>query len=141
MEIALTYIYGIGRMRRLKILAEAKVDAGAQQRRSDSREQVRIRQVIDQDYKVEGDLRREVQQCDQAADGFGMLSRHAPSPRVAGARPANPYQCAHPQRTAQDRRGQEAGAAQGLKPCGWDLDRRSERTERRNRAEAGIAGC
>src|SRR5271157_6034845 len=48
MEIALTYIYGIGRPAALKIL--------------NAEEQVRIRQMLDQDYKVEGDLRREVQQ-------------------------------------------------------------------------------
>ncbi len=62
MEIALTYIYGIGRSSAMKILAKASVDPG---RRSDdlsAEEQVRIRQVIDSDYEVEGDLRREVQQ-------------------------------------------------------------------------------
>jgi small subunit ribosomal protein S13 len=62
MEIALTYIYGIGRTSALKILEAAKVDPGRNSDDLTAEEQVRIRQVIDQGYKVEGDLRREVQQ-------------------------------------------------------------------------------
>jgi small subunit ribosomal protein S13 len=63
MEIALTYIYGIGRPMAHRILEKANVPL---ERKSDdltADEQVRIRQVIDQDYKVEGDLRRDVQQA------------------------------------------------------------------------------
>jgi small subunit ribosomal protein S13 len=62
MEIALTYIYGVGRSMARQILDKANVPL---ERKSDDLtgdEQVRIRQVIDQDSKVEGDLRREVQQ-------------------------------------------------------------------------------
>jgi small subunit ribosomal protein S13 len=62
MEIALTYIYGIGRPTALKILEKAKVEPGRNSDDLSADEQVRIRQVIDQDCKVEGDLRREVQQ-------------------------------------------------------------------------------
>ncbi len=62
MEIALTYIYGIGRTAAAKILEAAKVDPGRNSDDLTAEEQVRIRQVIDQNYKVEGDLRREVQQ-------------------------------------------------------------------------------
>lgn len=62
MEIALTYIYGIGRPAALKILAAANVDSGRKTDDLSAEEQVRIRQVLDQGYKVEGDLRREVQQ-------------------------------------------------------------------------------
>ncbi len=62
MEIALTYIFGIGRSAGRKILEAAKVDPGRNSDDLTAEEQVRIRQVIDQSYKVEGDLRREVQQ-------------------------------------------------------------------------------
>ncbi|MBI3760151.1 MAG: 30S ribosomal protein S13 [Deltaproteobacteria bacterium] len=61
-EIALTYIYGIGRTAAIKILAKANVDAAIKTDDLTADDQVRIRQVIDQDYKVEGDLRREMQQ-------------------------------------------------------------------------------
>jgi small subunit ribosomal protein S13 len=60
MEIALTYIYGIGRSAALRLCAEAEVDPG---RRSDDLtddEMTRLRRVIDASYKVEGDLRRDV---------------------------------------------------------------------------------
>ncbi len=61
MEVALTYIHGIGRSSARKILMEANVPYD---RKSDSvtdEELVRLRQIID-GYKVEGDLRREVAQ-------------------------------------------------------------------------------
>ncbi|MGH7837072.1 MAG: 30S ribosomal protein S13 [Candidatus Binataceae bacterium] len=63
MEIALTYIYGIGRTAAQKILAKANVDAGRNSDELSAEEQVRIRNVIDADYEVEGDLRRDHQQA------------------------------------------------------------------------------
>jgi small subunit ribosomal protein S13 len=62
-EIALTYIFGIGRTAATKILAKANVDPSIKSDDLTADDQVRIRQVIDQDYKVEGDLRREQQQA------------------------------------------------------------------------------
>ncbi len=59
-DVALTYIYGIGHTKSREILDKADVAGGI---RTDdlTEEQVRrIRQVIDAGYKVEGDLRREV---------------------------------------------------------------------------------
>ena len=61
-EVALTYVFGIGRSLAKEILGEAGVDL---QKKSDDLsddEVVKIRQVIDQGYRVEGDLRREVAQ-------------------------------------------------------------------------------
>ena len=62
-EIALTYIFGIGRTAAGKILAKANVDPTIKSDDLTADDQVRIRQVIDQDFKVEGDLRREQQQA------------------------------------------------------------------------------
>jgi small subunit ribosomal protein S13 len=62
MEIALTSIYGVGRATARKVLQEAKVDIGRNSDELTGDEQVRIRQVLDRDHKVEGDLRRDVQQ-------------------------------------------------------------------------------
>ena len=59
-EIGLTYIFGIGRSLAGKICAEAQVDGGTKTDALSEDEVQRIRRVIDQDYKVEGDLRREV---------------------------------------------------------------------------------
>ena len=59
-EIGLTYIYGIGRYSSKEILKKTKIDANT--RISDlSDDQVsQIRSVIEADYQVEGDLRREI---------------------------------------------------------------------------------
>ncbi len=59
-EVALTYIYGIGLSSSQKILAEAGVDPDTRSDVLTEEEINRIRQVIDASYKVEGDLRREV---------------------------------------------------------------------------------
>jgi small subunit ribosomal protein S13 len=60
MEVALTYIFGIGRSTSNRILAEAKVDPNTKSDNLNDDEVVRIRQVIDQAHKVEGDLRRDI---------------------------------------------------------------------------------
>jgi small subunit ribosomal protein S13 len=59
-EIALTYIYGIGRSTSQKILDEAKIDQDTKSDDLTEDQIAAIRQVIDTNYKVEGDLRREV---------------------------------------------------------------------------------
>lgn len=61
-EIALTYIYGIGRTSAQKILVKAGVDWFKKTRDLTEEELARIRQIIEKEYKVEGDLRREVAQ-------------------------------------------------------------------------------
>ncbi len=60
MEVALTYIFGIGVSSARKILAEAGVDADKKTDTLSDEDLVKIRQLIDGSYKVEGDLRREV---------------------------------------------------------------------------------
>lgn len=60
MEIALTYIYGIGKTRSRQILERAGVSLDKRTDELDETEIRKIRDVIEADYKVEGDLRREV---------------------------------------------------------------------------------
>ena len=59
-EIGLTYIYGIGRVSSNKILAAADVNPDTRVKDLTDEEVARIRDVIDGEYTVEGDLRREV---------------------------------------------------------------------------------
>jgi small subunit ribosomal protein S13 len=61
-EVALTYIYGIGRSKAREIVAGARVDESTKVRDLAEEEVVRIREWIDQNNKVEGDLRRDVAQ-------------------------------------------------------------------------------
>jgi len=88
MEIALTSIYGIGRPTAHKLLEQAKVDFGRNSDELTADEQVRIRQVLDRDYKVEGDLRRDLQQSIQRLMDLGSYRglRHRRGLPVRGQR-------------------------------------------------------
>jgi small subunit ribosomal protein S13 len=59
-EIGLTYIYGIGRTRSLSILARAGVDPNKKVQDLTEDEITRIRQIIEEEGGIEGDLRKEV---------------------------------------------------------------------------------
>jgi small subunit ribosomal protein S13 len=59
-EIALTYIYGIGRATAKKILDQAGVSCDIRTKDLTDDQIAKIRDIIDKNYKVEGDLRREV---------------------------------------------------------------------------------
>ena len=61
-EIGLTYIYGIGQTAATKILAETGVSPDTRVKDLTEEETVRLREYIDKNLKVEGDLRREVSQ-------------------------------------------------------------------------------
>jgi len=59
-EIALTYIYGIGRSSSQKILTAAGIDWDTKSDILTDEEVARIRKIIDEHHKVEGDLRRDI---------------------------------------------------------------------------------
>jgi len=59
-EIALTYIYGIGLSKSREILKEADVNPDTRVKDLTEREINKLREIIDKNHKVEGDLRREV---------------------------------------------------------------------------------
>ena len=58
--ISLTYIYGIGRTTSEQILKQVNIDPSKRVKDLDEAEQTRLREYIDRNYVVEGDLRREV---------------------------------------------------------------------------------
>ena len=60
MEIALTYIYGLGRTSSQEILTEAGIDWDTKSDDITGEQITKIRNLIDEHYKVEGDLRREL---------------------------------------------------------------------------------
>ena len=59
-EIALTYIYGVGRTRALKTLADTEIDGNTRVKDLSDEQLVALRDYIEGSFKVEGDLRREV---------------------------------------------------------------------------------
>ena len=62
LDIALTYNFGVGRTTAIQICAKAEVEGETKVDVLSDGEVVRIREIIERDYKVEGDLRREVSQ-------------------------------------------------------------------------------
>jgi small subunit ribosomal protein S13 len=60
-EIGLTYLYGIGRKSANDILAKAGIDPDIRVKDLTEAQEAALREVIDKEYTIEGDLRREVQ--------------------------------------------------------------------------------
>ncbi len=59
-DIALRYLYGIGPSRAVEVLSQAQVNPAIRVKDLSEAEVARIRTILDRDYKVEGDLRREI---------------------------------------------------------------------------------
>jgi small subunit ribosomal protein S13 len=87
-EVALTYIYGIGPTKARETVTRARVEDGTRVRDLSEDEVVRIREWINQNYKVEGDLRREVAQDIKRKIEIGAYQglRHRRSLPVHGQR-------------------------------------------------------
>ena len=111
MEIALTYIYGIGKVLSVAILNRAGV---ALDKRSDDLEESeirKIRDVIEADFKVEGDLRREVSMNIKRLMDLGCYRglRHRRGLPVRGQRTHT---------NARTRKGPRKGGLARKKPAG-----------------------
>ena len=106
-EIALTYIHGIGRSTSQKILQQVGIDPSRQADKLDDQEIARIREVIDNAQKVEGDLRREVSMNIKRLMDLGTYRglRHRKSLPIEGA--AEQCQCADEKRSPTKNGGQE----------------------------------
>ena len=59
-EVALTYIYGVGRPTAIRVLSDARVDGNKRVSTWSEEETGRVREILERDIRVEGDLRREV---------------------------------------------------------------------------------
>ena len=59
-EVAITYIYGIGKPTALSVLQKANVDPNKRVKGWSDEETARVREIIERELKVEGDLRREI---------------------------------------------------------------------------------
>jgi small subunit ribosomal protein S13 len=87
-DVALRYIYGIGPERSVKTVEGARVDPATKVRDLSEEEVVRIRDYIDRNFKVEGDLRRDVAQDIKRKIEIGCYQglRHRRSLPVHGQR-------------------------------------------------------
>ena len=106
--VGLTYIYGIGRTRAHKILEQAEVDSVTKVKDLTEDEARRIRQVIQDEARVEGDLRKEVTQNIRRLIETGSYRgiRHRRNLPVRGQRSHT---------NARTRKGPRRGAVAGKK--------------------------
>ena len=104
-EIAITYIFGIGRANGLDILKKANVNPDIRVRDLTEEEVGRIREILDREYRVEGDLRREIQLNIKRLMDIGSYRglRHRRGLPVRGQRTRTNA------RTRRGRRGQAIG--------------------------------
>lgn len=106
-DIALTYIYGIGQSRSGEILEQTQIDPSTRVRELTEDEVARLREVIERNYRVEGDLRRETSQNVKRLMEIGCYRgiRHRRNMPVRGQRTRT---------NARTRRGRK-GAPIGIK--------------------------
>ncbi len=107
-EIALTYIFGIGRSLSRRILEKADIDSDIKVKDLDDVQINLIRHVIDGEYKVEGDLKRDVQMNIKRLIDIGSYRgyRHKRGLPVRGQRTKT---------NARTRKGPRRSAASGRK--------------------------
>ena len=110
LEISLTYVFGIGRSTSALICQQTGLSPDTRVRDLTEDEVAQLRNFIEANLKVEGDLRREVQGHIKRKIEIGTYGGHPPPSRSARPGSAHAYQRAHPQGTEEDRRRQEEGS-------------------------------
>ena len=103
-EVALTYVFGIGLPTSQKILAQTNINPDTRVRDLTEEQVNRLRELIDRRYKVEGDLRREVGPQHQAPHRDRLVPRPASSAQPAGPWSADEDQRSPAARTEEDGR-------------------------------------
>ena len=101
--IALQYIHGIGQPSAREIVDKVNIPDSRRVNELSDAEVLQIRETIDRDYMVEGDLRREVAMNIKRLMDLGCYRGLRHRRGAAGPRPAHAYQCAHPQGPGQGR--------------------------------------
>ncbi len=111
--VSLTYIYGIGRTASVKVLSLAGVDAATKVKDLTEEEISHIREAIDKNYKVEGDLRREINQNIKRLIEIGCYRgiRHRHNLPVRGQRTRTNARTRRGPRKTVAGRGQRRGTA------------------------------
>ncbi len=110
-DVGLTYIYGIGRSSAQQILKKAGVDGSIRVKNLSEDQIVKLREIIERDYRVEGDLRKEVSMNIKRLIDTGTYRglRHRKGLPVRGQRTRT---------NARTRKGRRASIGRTRKPAG-----------------------
>jgi small subunit ribosomal protein S13 len=114
-EIGLTYIYGVGRSRSNEILDGTGIDPDTRVKNLTEAETSRLREHIDRNYRVEGDLRREVSRNIERLKKIGSYRgiRHSRGLPVRGQRTRTNARTRKGPRKTVPGRGRKRGAKKG----------------------------
>ena len=96
LEVSLTYLYGIGAKSARDLVKMMGFEPGKRTHELTDTDVARLRDLIEKNFKVEGDLRREVSMSIKKADGFGLLSWFSSSQRSSGAGTVHKTKCQNP---------------------------------------------
>jgi len=110
-DIGLTYVFGIGRATALQIIKKAGMDGATRVKDLGEDEIVKLREIIERDHKVEGDLRKEVSMNIKRLVDTGTYRglRHRKSLPVRGQRTKT---------NARTRKGRRTSIGKARKPAG-----------------------
>lgn len=110
-DIGLTYVFGIGRATAAQIVKKAGVNGATRVKELSEDEIVKLREIIERDHKVEGDLRKEVSMNIKRLVDTGTYRglRHRKSLPVRGQRTKT---------NARTRKGRRASMGKARKPAG-----------------------
>ncbi|WP_447973039.1 30S ribosomal protein S13 [Nitrospira sp. Kam-Ns4a] len=110
-DVGLTYIYGIGRATAAQIIRKAGVNGATRVKDLTEEEIIKLREIIERDYKVEGDLRKEVSMSIKRLVDTGTYRglRHRKGLPVRGQRTRT---------NARTRKGRRAAIGKARKPTG-----------------------
>ena len=110
-DVGLTYIYGIGRRTSQRILEKAGVDPSVRVKDLSEDQIVKLREIIDRDHEVEGDLRKEVTMNIKRLVDIGTYRglRHRKGLPVRGQRTKT---------NARTRKGKRSAMGKARKPVG-----------------------
>ena len=95
-EIGLTYIYGIGRKTASDILAATGIDPDLRVRDLTEDDASKLREYIEHNYRVEGDLRRDVAFDIKRLIEIQLLPRNSPPQRITGKGSTFKNKCTYP---------------------------------------------
>src|SRR6266480_4575358 len=133
LEIGLRYIYGIGPTSAYQIVSGTGIEGGTKVRDLSEEEVLKIREFIDRNFKVEGDLRREVAQDIKRKIEIGCYQGIRHRSRCADSAPTRPRGPARDRRRRSPARRRSRRRSSGKEACTRMAKPKAKKTKRREK--------